>query len=289
MSGFLSGMRVVSLAPNLPGPVAANRLQEQGASVTKVEPPAGDLLAVACPAFYEQLAAGQHVLTLDLRSDDGRSELDRLLTGADLLLTSSRFAALSRLGVEWDSLHARHPKLSWVAILGHSGEEADVPGHDLTYQSVAGLVSPPDMPNTLLADLAGGERAAGIGTAAMLAAARTGEGVFSEVALADVAADFATPLTFGVTRADGPLGGGVPQYGLHEAAEGWVAVAAVEPQFWQRMCALLDLDPSGSELTARIRERTADQWEAWGREHDLPVVAVRGQQNVRNIRVPEEA
>ncbi|MGC2938871.1 CoA transferase [Brevibacterium sp. FAM 25378] len=288
MSGFLSGMQVVSLAPNLPGPVAANRLQELGAEVTKIEPPAGDLLAVACPPYYEQLAAGQHVLTLDLRSDEGRSELDRLLTEADLLLTSSRITALGRLGVKWDSLHAKHPKLSWIAILGHSGEAADVPGHDLTYQSVAGLVSPPDMPTTLLADLAGGERAAGIGAAAMLAAARAGEGVFSQVAIADVAADFATPLTFGVTRADGPLGGGAPQYGLHEAAEGWVAVAALEPQFWQRMCALLDLDPSGSELTARIRERTADHWEAWGREHDLPVVAVRGQQNVRDVRVPEE-
>ena len=86
----LSGVRVVTLAPNLPGPAAAHRLVQLGATVTKVESPAGDPLALAAPAYYRVLADGQDVRTLDLKTREGRGVLDTLLAGADLLLTSSR-------------------------------------------------------------------------------------------------------------------------------------------------------------------------------------------------------
>ena len=103
----LDGMRAVSLAVNVPGPTAAAGLVALGASVTKVEPPAGDPLAAAHPAWYDELRAGQQVVTLDLKQEADRTGLEGLLETADLLLTSNRPGALARLGLAWPVLHAR--------------------------------------------------------------------------------------------------------------------------------------------------------------------------------------
>src|SRR4051794_26225209 len=155
----LRGIRVVSLALNVPGPAAAAHLCGLGAAVTKVEPLDGDPLARMCPAWYEDLRAGQDVVRLDLKDAAGRASLDGLLEGADVLLTSSRPAALDRLGLSWPDLHVRFPHLVQVAIVGHAAPHQEVPGHDLTYLATAGLLVPPQVPRTLLADLAGAERA----------------------------------------------------------------------------------------------------------------------------------
>ena len=76
MSAVLDGVRVVSLATNLPGPIAAARLTELGASVTKIEPPAGDPLALASPLWYDELTSGQRILALDLKEPEDRLRLD---------------------------------------------------------------------------------------------------------------------------------------------------------------------------------------------------------------------
>ena len=83
-------MRAVSLAVNVPGPTAAARLAALGASVTKVEPPGGDPLAAAHPAWYDELPRGQRVLTLDLKQAADQAILDEAPRASDLLLTSSR-------------------------------------------------------------------------------------------------------------------------------------------------------------------------------------------------------
>ena len=81
-----------------------------GAAVTKIEPPTGDGLSKFAPAWYESLCAGQTVKQLDLKTPDGRNQLDALLANADLLLAAFRPAALQRLGLDWPSLHARYPR-----------------------------------------------------------------------------------------------------------------------------------------------------------------------------------
>ena len=134
-------MRIVTTAVTIPGPVAAARLRDLGAAVTKVEPPSGDPLVLAAPEWYERLVAGMEVVRLDLKAES----LDGLLAGADVLLTSQRRAALARLGLAWASLHERHPGLAQVAILGE-GERA---GHDLTYLASRGLLDPPHLPRTV--------------------------------------------------------------------------------------------------------------------------------------------
>ena len=269
----LGGIQVVSLALNVPGPAAAARLCRLGAAVAKVEPPGGDPLASGCPVWYEELCAGQEVVRLDLKDADGRASLDGLLEAADVLLTSSRPAALARLGLSWPDLHVRFPRLVQVAIIGQAAPRQDVPGHDLTYLASVGLLTPPQMPSTLLADLAGAERAVSAALALLYARERGHGAGYVEVALAEVAATFAAPLRHGVTAADGFLGGGFAGYGLYPAREGWIAVAALEPHFWRRLTE--ELEASDAQGLARVfPTQTARYWEAWGAAHDLPLVAV---------------
>src|SRR5262245_12833582 len=107
----LEGMQVVTLAVNIPGPVAVSHLCRLGATATKIEPPGGDPLARFRLQWYEALHQGMTVLTLDLRETGGREQLESHLARCDLLVTATRPAALRRLALDWDALHARHPHL----------------------------------------------------------------------------------------------------------------------------------------------------------------------------------
>jgi alpha-methylacyl-CoA racemase len=276
MASPLDGFHVVTLAVNVPGPVAAARLRGLGARLTKVEPPLGDPLAGYVPAWYRELAEGQEVVTLDLKHPAGRARLADLLAGADLLLTSTRPSALERLGLGWEALHAAHPRLSHVVIVGHAPPDGDRAGHDLTYQAAAGLLSPPHPPRTLLADLAAAERAVSAALALLLARERGGEAGRAEVSLADAALEVAVPLRHGLTAPGGLLGGGLPAYGLYRAADGWVALAALEPHFAERLRRELGVERLDREaLETRFAARSAGEWERWAAERDLPIAAVR--------------
>jgi alpha-methylacyl-CoA racemase len=273
--GALDGFRIVTLAVNVPGPFAAARLRTLGASVTKVEPPEGDLLALSSPDWYRDLVEGQHVVRLDLKDAGGRSELDRLLEQADLLLTAQRPAALARLGLAWRELHARFPRLVHVAVVGHPEPGQDRPGHDLTYLANRGLLTPPALPRTLMVDLGGAERAVTAALEVLLARERGAGGTYVEVALAEAADVLAEPLRRGLTAPGGLLGGGLPAYGLYETREGWLAVAALEPRFQQRLAEELGLpELTRASLEEAFRSRTAVEWEAWALERDLPIEAV---------------
>ncbi|TWP38620.1 CoA transferase [Leekyejoonella antrihumi] len=274
----LADVRVVSLAINLPGPAAAARLCALGAHVTKIEPPNGDPLAFGAAAYYAQLVDGQDVVTLDLKDGAEREKLWTLLSQTDLLVTSSRPSALARLGLDWPTLHARAPQLCAVSIVGHPGEQAEVAGHDLTYQASVGTLQPPQMPAVLIADLAGAERAVADGLATLLQRASTGEGAHREVALSDVAESMAQPRVHGMTASGGFLGGGLPAYGIYPTAAGFIALAAIESHFWKNLTEQLGVEGSREDLEAAFSRRTADEWETWGREHGLPIAAVRGPQ-----------
>src|SRR5262245_35327807 len=103
----LDTVHVLSLAVNLPGPLAVARLRSMGAIVRKVEPPAGDLLARARPDWYRELHQGIEVQRLDLKDPASRAQLDPHLQEADLLVTATRPASLARMGLGWEELHAR--------------------------------------------------------------------------------------------------------------------------------------------------------------------------------------
>jgi crotonobetainyl-CoA:carnitine CoA-transferase CaiB-like acyl-CoA transferase len=272
----LGGFRIVNAAVNVPADVAAARLGGLGAAVTKVEPAEGDPLQAVSGELYARLTEGHDVVRLDLKTDDGRVTLGELLARSDVLLTSSRPSALARLGLARRDLEARHPRLVQVAIVGYPEPDQERPGHDLTYLSGYGLVSPPDLPQTLVADLGGAERAVTAAVALLLSRERGGRTRYAEVALADAAEAFALPWSYGLTVPGGVLGGGFPFYGLYEASGGWVAVAALEPRFRERLLVELDVaEPSAEAFTAAFATRTPADWERWAEERDLPIVAVR--------------
>jgi alpha-methylacyl-CoA racemase len=273
---LLQGVKIVSLALNAPGPVAAARLRTLGAEVTKVEPPTGDATSNVAPAWYSSLCHGQTVLRLDLKDPDQRKQLDGLLANADLLLASFRPSALKRLGLDWESLHVRYPRLCFVGIIGYPHPQEERTGHDLTYQGDFGLLRPPQMPATLFVDLAGAERAVSMVLALLLRAARGGEAGCSWVSLYECARDLTEPVKAGLTKAAGLLGGGYPLYGFYQANDGWIAVAALEPHFASRLLSELDLkNADRAELERIFLQRSAANWESWAAERDLPLVAVR--------------
>ncbi|HET7873305.1 MAG TPA: CoA transferase [Terriglobales bacterium] len=273
----LQGVKVVSLCLNTPGPVAAARLVGLGAEVTKVEPPGGDPLKTFAPEWYDHLRAGQKLLTLDLKDTSSRRQLDDLLKTSDLLLASFRPSAIERLGLDWPTLHRQYPQLCYVGITGYPGPRQERSGHDLTYLAETGLVSPPELPASLFVDLAGAERCVTEALALLFHRQLTGEAGSATVALYGCARDLAAPAEAGLTRAGGLLRGAFPLYGLYETANGWIAIAALEPRFAERLLAGLGLAHAHREQLAHaFRQRTAVEWENWAEERDLPIVAVKG-------------
>ena len=273
----LDGLRVVSTAVNVPGPVAAAALRDLGATVIKVEPPNGDPLAAAAPAWYAALCERIQLVRIDLKADDGTARLDEWLATADLLITATRPASLRRLGLAWDQVHQRHPRLCQLAIVGYPAPRQDVAGHDLTYQTDAGLVTPPAMPRTLIADLAGAQQAIIAALDLLLGLERSGEAGYAEVALSHAAILFAEPFRHGLTAPGGWLGGGWPAYNIYPASDGWVAIAALEPHFREGLARALDVnidDPVA--LAAALTQKSAGEWEQWAIARGLPLAAVRG-------------
>jgi crotonobetainyl-CoA:carnitine CoA-transferase CaiB-like acyl-CoA transferase len=272
----LESFRIVSLATNIPGPVAVARQHQLGAAVTKIEPPGGDMMAWGSPSWYEVLNRGIVVQTLDVKTAEGQEKLAAHLSRSDVLLTSTRLDALERLGLGWPALSAQYPKLCQVAIVGYGPPEENKAGHDLTYQAALGLVQPPQLPLTTLADLAGAERAVQAALGLLLARERGQGSGYMLVSLAEAADLYAEPLRQGLTRPGGTLGGGLPGYGLYQTIDGWIAVAALEPHFLQRLMADLGVaDMSLKAFADAFSQQTTAYWENWVAGRDLPIVVVR--------------
>ncbi|MGE0695141.1 MAG: CoA transferase [Pirellulales bacterium] len=272
----LAGTKIVTIAFNLPGPAAVSQLSRWGADVVKVEPPGGDPLALHCPDFYSHLLGNQRVERLDLKTDADRGRLGTHLAAADVLVTSSLPSSLERMALDWPRLHAQFPRLCQVAIVGHGPPDMERTGHDLTYQATVGLVAPPLMPLTLLADMAGAQTAVSHALAVLAERARTGQGVLSYVPIAEALEFFTLPLRHGLTVPGGRLGGALPFYNIYPTREGWLAVGALEPQFWARLQALLSVkDGTYDEMKAIFQSRTAQEWEQFAMENRLPLAAVR--------------
>lgn len=277
--GALAGVTVVSLAVNLPGPVAAARLASMGASVVKVEPPTGDPLRAVVPSWYDELASGQEVVSLDLKDAADRAQFESRLARADVLLTSMRPSASARLRLAESAL--RHG-LVLVEIVGYDGDRSEEAGHDLTYQAVHGTVLPPTMPLVPLVDLLGAERAVSAVLAGLRQRDHSEQGNAAphlRVVLDDVAQHAASAVRHGLTGPNDVLGGASPVYGLYPTTDGHVAVGAVEPHFAARLGHFVGT--TRNELTDRFATDTSDHWEAVGREHDIPIVAVRDPRTMR--------
>ena len=289
----LHGLRILSLALNLPGPAALMRCRRMGATCTKLEPPSGDPMGHYNPGAYAELHEGVRVLQADLKAAQGKEALHRELARTDILLTSFRPSALEKLGLAWKVLHSRYPSLSQVAIVGAPGARAEEPGHDLTYLADNGLVPGMELPATLYADMGGSLMAS---EAVLQAALRKHEryagsgdphpeGLYLEVALSDAASYLALPRRWGLTQPSGSVGGAHAGYRIYPCKDGRVAVAALEPHFAKALCTAAGV--ASSELGAMFEPatrdaiaaffagRTCEQLERVAIEKDLPLHAMR--------------
>jgi alpha-methylacyl-CoA racemase len=283
----LQSIRILSLALNLPGPAALMRLRGMGARCTKVQSPAGDPMEHYSPAAYAQLHDGINTLTIDLKTSAGQAELHAHLAATDVLLTSFRPSALSKLQLDWDTLHSARPHLSMVCIVGSRAPRAEEPGHDLTYLAENGLVPGTELPATLYADMAGALMASEAVLQAVLVYKTQGESTLQEVALSDAAAHLALPRAWGLTLPTGAVGGAHAGYRVYACADGRVAVAALEPHFAAALCKVAGAEPADSAtmllpgthhaLGVFFSARQCTQLTALAVDHDLPLFCMPNQ------------
>ena len=194
-SGPMQGVKVVELGVWVAGPAAGGILADWGADVTKIEPPGGDpartfaaMLGGDLPSnpVFELDNRSKRSIAVDLSRPEGREVADRLIAGADVFVTNIRPAALEKLGLDPETLRARHPRLVYAIITGYglAGPEADRPAYDIAAfwarSGLAASLTPPggDLPFQRggMGDHSVGITAAGAVAAALFARERTGRG-----------------------------------------------------------------------------------------------------------------
>lgn len=267
----LCGVRVLDLTRLLPGPLATLHLADLGADVIKVEDTgAGDYARDAYPRhgdmsyYFKIINRNKRSLRLDLKQAQGVAVFLRLARDADVIIESFRPGVVDKLGIGYEAVRAINPRIVYCAITGYgqSGPYAMRAGHDLNYIGYAGVLEqigvaggPPALPNLQIGDMLGGAMSALVPLlAALLAARTTGQGDYVDVSMTDgVLAHAIFPLVAlrgaGQARPRGAdvLSGGLPCYAVYATADGrHLAVAALEPKFWNLLCDALqrpDLKP----------------------------------------------
>ncbi len=277
----LRGKRILSLALNMPGPAALMRCRQMGARCVKLEPPSGDPMGLYNPSAYATLHEGVRVAVADLKTEQGQKALLRELAKADVLLTSFRPSALTKLGLEWKALRKLYPALSQVAIVGASGARAEEPGHDLTYLAEHGLVTGLELPPTLYADMGGSLMTSEAVLQAVLHQCTKGKGVYLEIALSDAASYLGLPRAWGLTKPAAAVGGGHAGYRVFPCKDGRVAVAALEPHFAAALCAAAGVQVSGMKamfapsthqaIAAFLLTQTRKQLDRLAADKDIPL------------------
>jgi crotonobetainyl-CoA:carnitine CoA-transferase CaiB-like acyl-CoA transferase len=305
----LAGVRILDLTRLLPGGFCTMLLADLGADVLKVEDTGmGDYVRWAPPyyegvedsaksALYLALNRGKRSIRLDLKEEAGRRVLLDLVERADVVVEGFRPGVMDRLGVGYDVLRERNPRIVYCAITGYgqTGPYTTRSGHDMNYLGLVGMLDlggepdgPPVQAGGQVADLGGGALMAAYAIlAALRSAERTGEGQLVDVSMADGALSWLA-MTAAQYLADGrvpgrgseSLTGGFVCYRPYACADGHVTMGALEPKFWAAWCNgvgrpdLMDkaFQPPGSEAHAAVAEvfasRTRAQWKAFADEHD---------------------
>lgn len=261
-NGPLTGVKVLDLSLLLPGPLCSQHLADMGAEVIKVENPRlGDMTRylttkVSKGDFAEagaflQLNRNKKSITVNIKREGGRDVIMRLLKDADILLEGFRPDTLNELGIGYEQLKEKFPRLIYCAISGYgaTGHYKEHAGHDANYIARSGLLSlngvkggPPVVPGFQVADIAGGTLTALAAIlAALYAREKTGKGQFIDVSMQDGATPFLSLLLGDYIatgkepeRGNDMLSGMLPNYKIYETKDGkYVMLAALEEKFFQ--------------------------------------------------------
>ncbi|MGM0986738.1 MAG: CaiB/BaiF CoA transferase family protein [Pseudomonadota bacterium] len=262
-SGTLAGIRVIDLTRVISGPFCTQILGDHGAEVIKIEPPGrGDVVRSQGNMvngeswYFAQFNRNKRSLTLDLRSDDGKRILQRLLEGADVLVENFRPGVLARMGLDDDTLRERFPHLVVGRIngFGSTGPYRDRPAYDFIAQAMSGFMGvngpadgEPMRAAPPISDMVASQNLAFGLCAALVRRATTGQGDIVETALTNgliammgyLAAEFfATDRVPTRTGNDHPM---LYPYGLFRASDGEVAIAPSNDTMVERFLEALDL------------------------------------------------
>lgn len=311
MNQPLQGLRVLDFSTLLPGPLASLILAEAGADVIKIERPGrGDEMRSYVPRFgddsvnFAMLNRGKRSIAIDLKAAGAVDRLAPLIASADVVLEQFRPGVMDRLGLGYEALSARNPRIIYCAITGYGqdGPRVDVAAHDLNFVAEAGMLGlsagadgAPILPPALIADIAGGTYPAVINILlALRERERTGRGCKLDIAMAENVFTFMY-WALGNAQAQGqwpvPGGelvtGGSPRYNIYRTQDGrFIGAAPLEDKFWATFCEVVGVpvdarddsrDPAATRnmVAALIALDTAEGWRVRfeGREVCCSVVA----------------
>ena len=298
----LEGIRILDLARLGPGPHSSQILADFGAEIIKVEPPSQDGKELTMPRVIRR---NTRSIVLNLKRDEGREIIRKLVATVDVVMEGFRPGVAKRLGMDYESLREIKPDIICVSLtgFGQEGPYSQVVGHDINYQSMAGILhltgdrdGPPYIPGNAIADDAGGISGALAITIALLGRDRTGVGQHVDLSMVD------TLLTMMLLNLDGYVETGVsprrgetmltgvyPFYNVYECRDGkYLSVGAIEPLFWEKLCRLLGREdfiepqrPSPDVCKERIAvfseiflQKTRDEWVAELMHEDTCVTPV---------------
>ncbi|VTU20862.1 CaiB/BaiF CoA transferase family protein [Variovorax sp. PBL-E5] len=294
-AGPLTGVRVIELAAQGPVPFCAMMLADMGARVLRIGRPgenAGTPSAIGLAPRDDVLLRHREHLAVDLKDPDGIARVRQLTAEADVLIEGFRPGVAERLGLGPEVLLASHPSLVYARLTGwgQTGPNARLAGHDINFLAATGALAalgrpgtPPAPPLNLVADFGGGGMFGALGiVAALYEARRSGQGQVVDAAMVDgvgclmsTVQSLRTAGMWSNDRGANALDGGAPWYDCYETADGrYIALGCVEPQFFQGMTALLELDPAYARqqfdrqawpsMRRAIAERIrAQPWQAW--------------------------
>ncbi len=279
----LDGIRVIDLSRVVSGPLCTMNLADMGADVVKIEEPGrGDESRAFGPPFlggespyYLSVNRNKRSCTVNLKRDAGKAILWRLLDTADVVVQNFRPGAMARLGLDYDAVAARHPRLIYCSIsgFGDSGPDAVRPGYDLVVQGESGLMDltgeadgPPTRIGTSIADLTAGVMAAQGITLALYARQTTGRGQHVKIAMLDAVASL---LTYNAgnyfATGESPTRRGndhpsVVPYQTLRAKDGWMNLAVANDSLWVRYCDAIERpdlreDPRFATAPERVNHR----------------------------------
>lgn len=247
----LEGIRIVDLTNLLPGPFSTKILTELGAEVIKIERPiTGDPVRAMIPGLFEAMNRGKKSVALDFKNTNDKETLKKLIEKSDVLIEGFRPGVMKKLGFGADDVEKINSKIIYCSISGYgqTGPYKDLPGHDVNYLAVSGVMSisgnPKEGPEATggvqVADLASSMFAVISILAALQKRSRTGKGTFIDVSMTECALSLMGPrIAEYHSRKKPPKEDfmGRSAYGAFKTKEGkYLSIGCVEEHFWKGFC-----------------------------------------------------
>ena len=316
----LQGLNVVDLSRHAPGPFCTMLLADLGADVVVIEQPPGQGRSVGAELgvgrkerLHNPVGRNKRSVALNLKDAEAHAACLKLIESADIVVEGFRPGVAQRLGLDYDTLRQRNPRLIYCSISGYgqTGPYRDYVGHDLNYISIGGVLGmvgqkdgTPAIPANIIGDYAGGGLFAAFAILAAVVARQNnaaGHGQYIDMAMSDGVLSLANLAVSDYLSSGKPprpgeyfLNGALPCYSVYQCADDkWLSIGCMEPWFWARLCQQLDIGQYAKEqfnpalfpemfaiLRRKLREKPRDAWFAQFAPDDICATPVLGIEEV---------